>query len=443
MSSYLGPNIVTDGLVLSLDAANTKSYIKNSIINMSTWTLGSGGCTNYSQNGNTNENERITGTNPWGNSTIVWETRASGDGNDDGGWNTGYFSVDYTKLYRFSVWVKRTSDSAGGTFYLGYGGCVYRFDNVQECNPYWHCGGTSELTKDQWYLFVGHIFPSDYSGNSAHPNTGIWTIQSGKVGNINGCNIGVDCKFVANTTSAYHRTYHFYCADNTTRLHLYNPRVDLCDGNEPTITELLTKSPAILYDLTNSYNSQLVSGVTYNSANMGSLVFDGVDDYIDTNLTIDTSTSYSYTLCGWSVTPNKQAYDINIIGNGYGGSDNGFNIGLEGASPRYWMSWGNSGKYAITASEITNNIWFFWTLVANQGLATYYINCVSKDTMNYTSGGNNGRSIIIGARRNSSSPYQPQQFWNGKQSYVQIYNRALSQTEITQNYNATKSRYGL
>jgi hypothetical protein len=33
--------------------------------------------------------------------------------------------------------------------------------------------------------------------------------------------------------------------------------------------------------------------------------------------------------------------------------------------------------------------------------------------------------------------------WNGKSSLVRLYNRALSNDEILQNYNATKSRYGL
>ena len=32
---------------------------------------------------------------------------------------------------------------------------------------------------------------------------------------------------------------------------------------------------------------------------------------------------------------------------------------------------------------------------------------------------------------------------NVKMSYVKIYNRTLSLTEIQQNYNATKSRFGL
>jgi hypothetical protein len=33
--------------------------------------------------------------------------------------------------------------------------------------------------------------------------------------------------------------------------------------------------------------------------------------------------------------------------------------------------------------------------------------------------------------------------YNGRTSLVQIYNRALSSSEVLQNYNATKARFGL
>ena len=63
-----------------------------------TWTTGSGGFSGYGQNGNTVENERVVDTDPFGNYSVVWETRASGNGNDDGGWNSDTISIDRTKL---------------------------------------------------------------------------------------------------------------------------------------------------------------------------------------------------------------------------------------------------------------------------------------------------------------------------------------------------------
>jgi hypothetical protein len=210
-----------------------------------TWATGSGGFTGYGQNGNTGENERVIDTNPFGNSDVVWETRASGDGNADGGWNGDTISIDRTKLYRFSVWVRRTSTTGGGTFYFGTAGgseCPNALGtSTQMCNPYWHCGSPGSLTQNQWYLVVAHIFPTSYTSTTPHPDTGFWTTAGSKVMGINQCNIsGGDLKWGASSDSTYHRTYHYYCGDNTTRLQFWNPRIDICDGTQPTINGLLT-----------------------------------------------------------------------------------------------------------------------------------------------------------------------------------------------------------
>jgi len=222
-------------------------FRKTNILDPYSWTTGSGGIGSFSQNGSTDENERVIGTDPFGNSSVLWETRANGSAADDGGWNHSSFSVDNTKLYRLSVWVKRTSSSAGGTFYLGTNGggqCVLRLDGSygEECNPYWDCRGTGGLTQNQWYLVVGHVFPHTYPNSNQHADTGLWTTSGTKVGGINGCNIGNDMKFGPSTTSLNHRTYHYYCGDNTTRLQFFEPRVDLCDGSEPRITDLLNNT---------------------------------------------------------------------------------------------------------------------------------------------------------------------------------------------------------
>jgi hypothetical protein len=222
-------------------------FRRSNILDPYSWTTGSGGIGSFSQNGSTDENERVIGTDPFGNSSVLWETRANGSAADDGGWNHSSFSVDNTKLYRMSVWVKRTSSSAGGTFYLGTNGggqCVLRLDGSygEECNPYWDCVGTGAFTQNVWYLVVGHVFPVSYPNSNQHADTGRWTISGGKVAGINGCNVGNDMKFGPSTTSLNHRTYHYYCGDNTTRLQFFEPRVDLCDGSEPRITDLLNNT---------------------------------------------------------------------------------------------------------------------------------------------------------------------------------------------------------
>ena len=60
----------------------------------------------------------------------------------------------------------------------------------------------------------------------------------------------------------------------------------------------------------------------------------------------------------------------------------------------------------------------------------------SSSNVNLTSTDN----FYVGSYANNIG-LSPQFYFNGNISQVQIYNRALSSTEVLQNYKATKSRY--
>jgi hypothetical protein len=272
MGSFSGPRIVTDGLILDLDISNQKSFVdaaNTSIINTSAWTAGNNAVTGYSLNGSANENSRfVTSSDPWGNANMIWGSFPNGNNNDDGGWNTDYPAIDRTKLYRFSVWVRRTSSTTGGTFYFGLYGNGPTFairrntDGTTEGNPYWDCVNIGEFTQNVWYLVTGHVYPAGTTYTGAHPDTGVYTVAGGttKVRAVNFCNIGSDVQWLADNTSAAHRTYHYYCADNTSRLEFAYPRMEMCDGNQPSIRELLQRSPAALYDNSGRGNHHFMQG---------------------------------------------------------------------------------------------------------------------------------------------------------------------------------------
>ncbi|CAB4221233.1 SGNH hydrolase-type esterase domain containing protein [uncultured Caudovirales phage] len=279
-----------------------------SIINYNEWIVGSGSIPGYTQNGNTNENERVFGTNPWSNTDVVWEARPTSDNQADGGWETPWFDIDNTKTYRFSVWVKRTSTAAGGYFYLGmYGnnGGACRMDTGDaEPNPYWDYRLTSQLTQNQWYLFVGHVYPATTTLTGKHPDSGYYT-TAGKVGDNNGGTIGTgDIKWGLNSTQGIHRTYLYYCDDNATRLQFYRPRVDLCDGTEPMIVALLEDNI-----VTNrNYDEQSGLFTVPDSFTSTSIIVFGVGDSMqgmnDVTFTIDqpvTSLTWSNKYYNWQV----------------------------------------------------------------------------------------------------------------------------------------------
>ena len=233
--------------------AVTLGITNTNLLGPSNWAAGSGGVAAANGYGAFNanqstatENNRYLGTDPWGNSALVWQTVPSGDGNADGGWNTDTISITNTKMYRFSVWVRRTSSTGGGTFYFGTqsstGAVQDVGNNTSQGNPYWTYPATSSLTQNQWYLVVGHVFPYGFLSPTAHPESGYYTTSGGQVTRNTGSFAGniTDAAWQSTSTTTYHRCYHYYCADSTTRLEFYDPRVDLCDGTEPSITRLLT-----------------------------------------------------------------------------------------------------------------------------------------------------------------------------------------------------------
>ena len=244
---------------------STISIVTNvSLINTYAWTAGATNATGYNRNGLVSENSLVSRSAPWNSAenTVVWKTTPSGDNAADGGWNTDQFDIDNTKLYRFSVWVKRVSSQTGGQFYLGM------FDNSPQQlgegprrtidnattelpldhpnyypgyqNPYWECSGISRFDLDQWYLVVGHVYPYNTTYTGRHPDTGIYTTSGHRVMDISGCNIGDgDIKWGASATKGIHRTYHFYTPDSSSSLEFAGPRVDLIDEDIPGIPTVI------------------------------------------------------------------------------------------------------------------------------------------------------------------------------------------------------------
>lgn len=456
MALFHSPQIVTDGLALYLDAANRKSTINAapaSVITSSGWTAGSGGITGFNQNGSTVENERVLATDPWGNNSIVWETRPTGTTDADGGWNSDYFSIDRTKLYRFSVWVRRTSSTSGGTFYLGTGAGgqeVMRTDNgAEQGNPYWECEGTGVLTQNVWYLVCGHVYPYNTTYTGRHPDTGFFTIANGpsRVRDVNGCNIGNDLKWAPGSTSALHRTYHYYCSDSTTRLQFAFPRVDICDGNEPSVNELLNNGPGSWRDLSGnnrtgtwysppsftsagplSYFSTLSNRCT--SAASNSFGINNTSGYTIflvcmQNALVSTGAFKFYssgpygrgifTHCTWS--DDRVYFDQG----GCCGSDTRTDVNSGGSQT--WNIW----AFRRLTGSSTRNIFKNGQIIATNTNAAADINLTS-------TGLDIGSSDEYGG--NAST-------WNARLNAFVVYNRGLTDDEVLQVFNALRGRFSL
>lgn len=300
------------------------NFRKSNILTPDKWAVGSGGTTGFNQNGDTTENERVLATGPYGNTVVVWETRTDGGNNADGGWNTDLFNIDKTKMYRFSVWVRRTSSTSSGTFYFGlygYNGTGYNITHNDgsgnNTNPYWECGAVSQFTQNTWYLVVGHVFPVGSPFTGRHPDTGFYTVAGGttKAFNVNGCNIGSgDVQWMSDQTQAIHRTYHYYSTDNTVRLQFWDPKVEVCDGTELRIIDLLNNNDP---QLLNNTISKEGTGRRHNFGD-GSSFYNPAESGYHLKLNYPTKTTGFYWIKSESMpVPQYMYVDMDEEGGGY------------------------------------------------------------------------------------------------------------------------------
>ena len=228
---YNGPHTQIEGLVYSLDASSRRSNMrslqnKNLLNDPNTWTAGSGGQTGYSANGGSAEQNRATQSDdPWGRTSMIWQSKPDATSGADGGWNSSYYSVDTSYTYRWVQWVRRYTTGTGGTFYMGLNPAQIRNDNGNlQSNPYWNCPSIASLTYDQWYCVVNHVMFEGYTGGR-HPDSG-WYANGVRVNDVGFCNVGSqDMRWNPGNTTVNHRTYHYYTTNVNSGIEWCYPRI--------------------------------------------------------------------------------------------------------------------------------------------------------------------------------------------------------------------------
>lgn len=436
--------ISSSGLIFNIDVSNPMSYLPSSgsqasLIDTSSWTVSNGSIGIYSCNGLDAENQRKYDTDPWGNSNIIWETDPSGDGNADGGWNASYVTADRTKTYRFSVWVRRTSSTTGGTFYFGLhtngtGDAYHLSDGVSQTNPYWDYRGTGWFAQNQWHLVVGHIMPAGWTGTTAHINSGIYTIANGvtKLA-ANAGNVPNDVRFPSDATSILSRVYHYYCADATTKLEFYAPRIDLCDGNEPSINQLLTVG---------GYNTivDTVGGLKNNIMNAPAftfrkgLTFSG-SHYIDVPSNNIISGMQPFTIECWYNSTGSAGQEL------FGNYGSGYTTGY------LWFFPGglylNGGSGISYFSDYGTRCFGRHHIVATRDAAGNCVTYLDGGASGIVSG-TNAVSVVTGLNfRIGADVASAGEAFVGDVYALKVYNRVLSAAEVKQAFFANRGRYGM
>ena len=183
-----------------------------------------------------------------------------------------------------------------------------------------------------------------------------------------------------------------------------------------------------IYDISGSGKiGTLTNGPTFSGLNGGSIAFDGSNDYI---LFPNSDVMGSvYTQNIWF---KKNSSNVGDLADAqYSGA-----LVYSGSIVFYYT---NVPPYTLTAYySFTIGVWYCLSLVRGSSTKEIYLNgnilASTGSTDMYDAPGTN---FVIGSNGGNS------EFLNGNIAQVQVYNRALSAQEITQNYNAVKNRFGL
>ena len=182
-------------------------------------------------------------------------------------------------------------------------------------------------------------------------------------------------------------------------------------------------------------NGTLVNGPTYNSDDGGSIVFDGVDDYVDIG--------YKLNLLNNDITQEAWVNANSFINGWHGIISNmpswgtGFSLQIGTIQNIAAMV---SGVYLTTSWTPSLNVWYHIVAThrSSDNLNVLYVNGVQENTVTREISYVENAVTKVGL----FYTYNGLPF-SGDIDVVRSYNRALTSSEVLQNYNAQKSRFGL
>ena len=193
----------------------------------------------------------------------------------------------------------------------------------------------------------------------------------------------------------------------------------------------------------NGNTGTLVNGPTFNSENGGSIVFDGTNDYVSGNTPSGLNLSQPCSVNVWVYFNNFTQANPRIIEV----QDSSYSIQVlrDGGSTRLATKNSNfqggidSTTWFIPSTSVWYNISAVWQ--PSTSSTTLYLNGILQSSVGSAGVGigNQANKYVLGDRSDFIGTTQ----LAGNISQVSIYNRALSASEVLQNYNATKGRFGL
>ena len=192
------------------------------------------------------------------------------------------------------------------------------------------------------------------------------------------------------------------------------------------------------------YNDTSVANAAFSNNNGGYMEFDGTDDYVVVSDVSHLDLRDKLTMSCWAwFDGDGDGYNTIVFGKEKASSaqysmvrmneDNTLDVGIHTGS---WTDFRSS-------TALSDDTWYHLSATYDRSNVKLYINGSLDTTIAETDAisGDSQRFVIGGVdwQNNSTVPDHPM---NGRVAIVRMYNKALSATEIMDNYNKTKARFG-
>jgi len=192
-------------------------------------------------------------------------------------------------------------------------------------------------------------------------------------------------------------------------------------------------------------NTGTLEGAGYNSANGGYISFDGTNDLVNLSSALNFSTNSGFTVClflqanptqvnsAWNYFHSRLSPDIEM--------------GTFGTSGTSFIFKDNTVNSSVSSGNVVSS-WSYVAFGTNPTTRTPFIQTFNSSGNFLSTSSTAFSNTTIGFERLFSTgtgggPSGGTQYYGAKCAVIQAYNRALTAAEVSQNFNALRSRYGI
>ena len=203
-------------------------------------------------------------------------------------------------------------------------------------------------------------------------------------------------------------------------------------------------------DTANHYDGTFVNNgsggdISFDSANGGSLVFDGSDDYVNIT-TLPNCSSLARSVIIWLSVDDWPTSGSPVYAPFQSAIDQ-FNIGFGITDGKIYFNGGggtaSTAQIDVALSPVpADGEWICWamTIDSSGNIVAMYRNAVALSETANSSGPTIRTGTTIGCRLNSSTVENP---LDGKVGSVRLYTKTLSAAEVMDNFQKTRGRFGV